>query len=304
MNEIGLRDEIEDGSSVKISDFPMPDARADFSRKPRMPKLPPRKSQFMRMGCGKSCDADCMSNGEFKSVIGEFKNMGIDGCSDKCCTPNKTTTHTDEITSAVKISVPDEYFDPAVRSDMAKRMKDNLEKGDKPVADVVVDMARGGINLITPMAPVAEVLNVEKLVWVQVPCAVDSGSCANVAPENVFKLADATIAALEPKFFGADGSPIANLGTLIAEGMSEEGIGLKIDFDIAKVTRPLLSVFKMNAAGHRVQFHENGGTIQMKGTNKRIKLRPEGRLYMLDLWCQVPAKLAESSPFIRQVAKA
>ena len=140
--------------------------------------------------------------------------------------------------------------------------------------------------------------------WVQVPCAVDSGACANVAPENVFKLADATTVALEPKFFGADGSPIANLGTLIAEGVSEEGMGLKIDFDLAKVTRPLLSVFKMTAAGHRVQFHETGGTIQIKGSNQTIKLRAEGRLYMLDLWCQVPAKLAESSPFIRQVAKA
>ena len=81
-------------------------------------------------------------------------------------------------------------------------------------------------------------------------------------------------------------------------------MGLKIDFDIAKVTRPLLSVFKMTAAGHRVQFHDNGGTIHIKGSNRKIKLRPEGRLYMLELWCQVAAKLAESSPFIRQVMKA
>ena len=65
-------------------------------------------------------------------------------------------------------------------------------------------MARGGINLITPVEPVSEVLNVEKLVWVQVPRAVDSGACANVAQEDVFKLADATTATLERKFFGAD----------------------------------------------------------------------------------------------------
>ena len=134
-----------------------------------MPKLPPRKSQFMRMGSGKSCDADFMSNGEFKSVIGEFKNMGIDGCRDNCCIPNKTTTHKHEITNTVKLSVPDECFDRTVRSDMAKRMKDNLEKRDIPVAETVVDMARGGIHLITPVEPVAEVLNVEKLVWVQRP---------------------------------------------------------------------------------------------------------------------------------------
>ena len=91
---------------------------------------------------------------------------------------------------------------------------------------------------------------------------------------------------------------------MITEGVSEEGTQLKIEFDLGKVTRPLLSVFKMTAAGHRVQFEEHGGTIQVKGTNRKIKLRQEGRLYMLDLWCKVPAKLAASSPFIRQVAKA
>ena len=73
VNEIGLKSETEDGSIVKINDYPVPKARADFSRKPRMPKLPPRKSQFMRMGCDKSCDVDFMSNGELKSVIGGFE---------------------------------------------------------------------------------------------------------------------------------------------------------------------------------------------------------------------------------------
>ena len=79
---------------------------------------------------------------------------------------------------------------------------------------------------------------------------------------------------------------------------------LKIDSDLAKVTRPLLLVFEMSAAGHKVQFHETGRSIQIKGSNRKIKLRSEGRLYSLDMWCQVPTTLAEASPFIRQVAKA
>ena len=58
---------------------------------------------------------------------------------------------------------------------------------------------------------------------------------------------------------------LANLGTHIAEGASEEGMELKIDLDLAKVTRPLLWVFKMTAAGHQVQFHETGGSIQIQG---------------------------------------
>ena len=78
---------------------------------------------------------------------------------------------------------------------------------------------------------------------------------------------------------------------------------MKIDFDIANVTRPLLSVFKMTSNGHKVNFDENGGSILIKGSNKRVKLRQEGRLFMLDLWVQVPIELANKSPFIRQVAK-
>ena len=79
---------------------------------------------------------------------------------------------------------------------------------------------------------------------------------------------------------------------------------MQIDFDIAKITRPLLSVFKMTSNGHKVHFDENGGFVAIKGSNRRVKLRQEGRLFMLDLWVRVPSKIAGSSPFMRQVPKA
>ena len=209
------------------------------------------------------------------------------------------------------------------RDDMATIMEISLEDKNLPVSPVVRELAEAEklrratavfanmgqqnleVNIITEISAGAEVLSVaDEMVWVQIPCAVDSGACANVAPGNVFCITDACLPTLEPKYFGADGTPIVNLGSLVAEGVSEEGLEMKIDFDLGKVTRPLLSVFKMTAAGHRVQFDEKGGSIQIKGSNRRIQLRQEGRLYMLDLWCKVSSKLAASSPFIRQVAKA
>ena len=78
---------------------------------------------------------------------------------------------------------------------------------------------------------------------------------------------------------------------------------MKIDFDIAKVTRPLLSVHKMTSNGHKVVFNDAGGYIQVKGSNTKVNLRQEGRLFMLDLWVKVPREIANSSPFVRQVAK-
>ena len=79
---------------------------------------------------------------------------------------------------------------------------------------------------------------------------------------------------------------------------------MKIYFDIAKVTHPLLSVHKMTSNGHKVIFHDNGGYIQVKGTNTKVNLRQEGRLLMLDLWTKVPQEVANSTHFVRQVAKA
>ena len=179
-----------------------------------------------------------------------------------------------------------------------------MKSKDMEIGETVVELSRG-VNLITDIGANSDVLNVDQeLVWVQVPCAVDSGSCANVAPKDIFSIESPTTEKLLPKFFGADGSPIENLGSLVAEGFSDDGHAMKIDFDIAKVTRPLLSVYKMSSNGHKVEFTEKGGTIQVKGSQKKIQLRQEGRLFMLDLWCQVPAKLARESPFIRQVAKA
>ena len=136
------------------------------------------------------------------------------------------------------------------------------------------------------------------------PCAVDSGACANITPKGILKFHVNGSGKLAPKFFAADGPPVENLGAMGAEEFSDDGHAIKIDFDIANVTRPLLSVSKMTAKGHKVQFTECGGTIQVKGSNRKIQLRQEGRLSMLPLWCQKPAKLTKESPLITQVAKA
>ena len=183
---------------------------------------------------------------------------------------------------------------------MATNMMANMKSLNLEISPVVADLAekeKAQINLIQMAAEDRSVFNVNQgMVWVQVPCAVDSGACANVTPGGIFSLEAATLK-LEPKFFGADGSPIDNLGSLMAQGVSEEGVNMQIDFDVAKVTRPLLSVFKMTSNGHKVNFDESGRSILIKGSNKRVKLRQEGRLFMLDLWVLVPAEIADKSSF-------
>ena len=61
--------------------------------------------------------------------------------------------------------------------------------------------------------------------------------------------------------------------------------------DIAKVTRPLLSVHRMLEYGHRVTFSKTENFIELRGSNQTIKSRKEGRLYMLDVLVNVPWRL-------------
>ena len=121
---------------------------------------------------------------------------------------------------------------------MATSMMGNFKKRNLDIPPRLAKMEESEHNLIPPASADSSVLNLnQKMVWVQIPCAVDSGACANVTPAGIFSLEKSSIK-LEPKFFGAHGSPLENLSELLANGTSEEGLEMKIDLDIAKVTRP------------------------------------------------------------------
>ena len=304
-------------TKLNVDNFPSPVPDKHVSVRHKMPRMPKVSRQNkVRFGC----DADSTSMGRFDNILNN--SIKQNGCNDQCCAPMITPSVIHQspeepiqlLTSSIQeIPRPSQHVDksdqriaigPQIESiRMAQTMMANMVKQNLEVSQTVIDLANAEVDLITEN-PDSSILNLnQKMVWVQVPCAVDSGACANVTPAGIFSL-EKSLLKLDPKFFGADGSPIENLGSMVTAGTSEEGIEMKIDFDIAKVTRPLLSVHKMTSNGHKVIFDDAGGYIQVKGSNSRIKLRPEGRLFMLDLWVKVPQEIADSSPFVRQVAKA
>ena len=267
---------------IDDEEFPIPNPVAESRVKHHMPRITRGDQKARNVG---KCDADRMGNSEFGSLINAYNKQK--NCIEKCCAEITKPLH-EETTVNVPIIEPDakdniefdgkHKFDP-YNSNIATAMMANAKKRDLDVGPVLRELATNDesqINLLTMANEENAVLNVNQgKVWVQVPCAVDSGSCANVTPGGLFSL-ETSLAKLDPKFFGADGSPIANLGTLIAEGMSEEGINMKIDFDVANVTRPLLSVFKMTNNGQKVNFDGNGGSIFIKGSNKKVKTQARG----------------------------
>ena len=161
------------------------------------------------------------------------------------------------------------------------------------------DFLHSGINSMTSIQDSSvEINNIgRELVWAQVPCAVESGACAHVTPANIFCLLG-SVEGLKPKCYAADGSPIANMGSCVTNAILEGGTEFNTNFDVAKITRPLLSVQQMVQNGHRLEFGKDQKHLVFKG-GKIIPLRQEGELYMLDLWCQVPEELPRTSPFVK-----
>lgn len=161
---------------------------------------------------------------------------------------------------------------------------------------------QSAINLLTAIPSSTTEVNAinQKLVWAQIPCAVDTGACAHVTPANIFAILNG-IAGLQPKYYAADGSPIQNLGECAINAVLEDGNEFNTKFDVGKIARPLLSVHQIMQNGHQLIFGKSQSYLQLQG-GKRIPLRQEGKLYMLDMWAQIPEELAKTSPFVKQVA--
>ena len=175
--------------------------------------------------------------------------------------------------------------------------------------DVIQDLVvhNNEINLLTTRAPAMGNVNSvsQKMKWVKVPVAVDSGATANVTPKDIFsvEIIPTPQSMANAKLYGADGGTIKNHGKQIAKGKSDskDPMNITVEFDVADVSRPLGSVSKLVKKRHRVVFDDPISFIQNKVTGKKIDLREQGGLYFLDLWVQVPEDLVIPDRFVRQV---
>ena len=139
--------------------------------------------------------------------------------------------------------------------------------------------------------------------WVQIPVLLDSGAVKHVTPANIFSLVVTPTERSRSghKFYGANNSEIPNLGGQAVQGTTEDGTPVSLEFDVAKISRPLASAAELMAKNNRIVLDNDESYIESKENGSWVPLRREGNLFFLDMWVQVPERLC-SSPFVRQAA--
>ena len=96
-----------------------------------------------------------------------------------------------------------------------------------------------------------------------VEAVADSGAEDSVTPPNVFPgvVSPSPMSRAGRNYRAAHGAPIPNLGQTSARFEDGNCRARGIPFQVAEVTRPLLSVASMAAAGCRVSFQGDSGEI-------------------------------------------
>ena len=88
---------------------------------------------------------------------------------------------------------------------------------------------------------------------------------------------------------------LPNLGQQQLQACTSDGMDTEILFQIADVSKPLVSVSAICERGNRVTFGRGGGFIQNLETGVRTPFFRQNGIYVLEMWL-----LNEPSSFHRQ----
>ena len=172
---------------------------------------------------------------------------------------------------------------------------DEDEGGFEEVISKKLKKKNGKANIESPQinAAVAEakesLMVVEEVrgKWVRVSAGVDSCASNTVIPVTMFP----NVPKRETKesksgktFTAANGGKIKNEGEKVIPFQTSSGENRKVRGQLAKVTRMLISVSKMNKAGYKVSLDPDNPHIQDTKTKKITKLRHKNGIFLIDLW--------------------
>ena len=147
----------------------------------------------------------------------------------------------------------------------------------------------------------AEVLNIDDWEDMDVEVTLDSGCCKHVLPaESIqgYPIEDSPGSRRGANFIVGNGELVPNEGqahlNLVAELEGGEHQSVKSTFQVADLTRPLMSVSQICAQGHKCVFEGEQALVIAQDGETICRFRREGGLYVAKM------KLKPPTPFPRQ----
>ena len=123
--------------------------------------------------------------------------------------------------------------------------------------------------------------------WVKVDSVMDSGASAPVAPPSMLpnvKVEESEGSKRKQKFTSASKHKLLNLGQQLICACTEEGDDMDVLFQIADVSKPLVSVSAICERGNRVIFGRSGGVVKNIATGHEIPFHRRNGIYVLSMW--------------------
>ena len=119
---------------------------------------------------------------------------------------------------------------------------------------------------------------------------VDSGASENVLPKDWFPDVPTkpSKGSEEGQYWiSAKGGKIYNLGEKEIEFETEEGHKWKVKWQVADVTKPLLSGYRLTEKGNTVVLAKEQSWIQ-NAKQSKTKIKREGKVFTMHAWSKVP----------------
>ena len=123
-------------------------------------------------------------------------------------------------------------------------------------------------------------------------CVIDSGAADNVAPPSIgrgYNVVESEGSRRGQYYLTADGNRLPNQGQKRILAESGEGNVFNMNFQIAGVTRPLMSVGKVCDRGNIVTFDSTGGYITNAASGMATRFERKNGVYVLTTWARVPS---------------
>ena len=125
--------------------------------------------------------------------------------------------------------------------------------------------------------------------WVKVNSVMDSGASAPVAPPSMLpnvKVKPSDGSRRGQQFTSASKHKLKNMGEQRCKAYTENGEPTEVLFQIADVSKPLVSVSAICERGNRVIFGRCGGVVQNLKSGTQVPFYRKNGIYILSMWLQ------------------